>query len=414
MQNRPPLSEPARQIIAAMGGGMTRRNLLRLGGGAAAAAALAACAPPAPPAALNTGSAAPTLALPTDVSATEKILNWANWTAYLDQDDDGNYTTLDAFMKKTGIKVSYTEDIDDNDSYFNKIAPQLRAKQDIKRDIFTFTDWMANRVIREQLAQPLEMFDMPNVAAHLLPTLRNVSFDPGRKYSVPWQGGYAGIGYHKKKVGRELKSLDDLWADDLKGKVTVLSEFRDTAALIMQQRGVDIAGNWGKPELEAAFAEVSKRVADGNIRRIRGNAYLEDLKAGNAIAGIVWSGDLFILRAETEDDNWEFVIPESGGTLWTDNMMVPITSTHRANAMKLFDYYYDPKVAAEVAAWVNYITPVVGAQEEMLKIDKDLAASPLIFPTEEYIKEKKIQSFRALSATEEAEYGAMWAKVVGN
>ena len=352
--------------------------------------------------------------LPTDVSATEKILNWANWTAYLDQDDDGNYTTLDAFMKKTGIKVSYTEDIDDNDSYFNKIAPQLRAKQDIKRDIFTFTDWMANRVIREQLAQPLEMFDMPNVAAHLLPTLRNVSFDPGRKYSVPWQGGYAGIGYHKKKVGRELKSLDDLWADDLKGKVTVLSEFRDTAALIMQQRGVDIAGNWGKPELEAAFAEVSKRVADGNIRRIRGNAYLEDLKAGNAIAGIVWSGDLFILRAETEDDNWEFVIPESGGTLWTDNMMVPITSTHRANAMKLFDYYYDPKVAAEVAAWVNYITPVVGAQEEMLKIDKDLAASPLIFPTEEYIKEKKIQSFRALSATEEAEYGAMWAKVVGN
>ncbi|MFZ1411014.1 MAG: spermidine/putrescine ABC transporter substrate-binding protein [Micropruina sp.] len=273
---------------------------------------------------------------------------------------------------------------------------------------------MANRVIREQLAQPLEIFDMPNVASNLLPSLRQVSFDPGRKYSVPWQGGFAGIGYHKKKVGRELKTMDDLWADDLKGKITVLSEFRDTAGLLMQAKGIDLAGNWGKADLETAFAEVSKRIADGNIRRVKGNAYLEDLKSGNATAGVVWSGDLFILRAETGDDDWEFVIPESGGTIWNDNMLVPITSTHRKNAMQVMDYYYDPAVAAQVAAWVNYVCPVKGAQEELAKTDEELAASPFIFPTDAYLTEKKIQGFRALSAEEEAEYGALWAKVIGN
>ncbi len=194
----------------------------------------------------------------------------------------------------------------------------------------------------------------------------------------------------------------------------VLSEFRDTAGLIMQSQGVDITGDWGKPELEKAFAEVSKRISDGNIRRVKGNSYLEDLKTGNAVAGIVWSGDIFILRAETEDDNWVFLTPESGGTLWTDNLMIPITSQRRTNAMKLMDYYYDPAVAAELAAWVNYISPVLGAQQELEKSDPELAKSPFIFPTEDYIKEHDIQGLRALTAEQEAEYGAMWARVIGN
>lgn len=395
---------------------MSRRNLLKLGGGAAAAAALAACAPPIPPGAGQSGPAAsPSISLPPDNSATSKLVNFANWTAYMDYDEEAKtYPTLDGFTKKTGIKVNYTEDVDDNDTYFNKIAPQLRARQDINRDLFCFTDWMANRVIREQMAQPLDQWAMPNVVSNLLPSLRQVSFDPGRKYSVPWQGGFGGICYHKKKVGRELKTIEDLWADDLKGRIVVLSEFRDTAGLIMQSQGVDITGDWGKPELEKAFAEVSKRISDGNIRRVKGNSYLEDLKTGNAVAGIVWSGDIFILRAETEDDNWVFLTPESGGTLWTDNLMIPITSQRRTNAMKLMDYYYDPAVAAELAAWVNYISPVLGAQQELEKSDPELAKSPFIFPTEDYIKEHDIQGLRALTAEQEAEYGAMWARVIGN
>ncbi|HEX2704679.1 MAG TPA: spermidine/putrescine ABC transporter substrate-binding protein, partial [Candidatus Lustribacter sp.] len=364
---------------------------------------------PLPPAG---GKAA--LKLPTDVSATDKVVRWANWTAYLDYDEETKkYPTLEEFITKTGIQATYSEDIEDNDAYFSKVSPQLRAGQDIGKDIFTLTDWMANRVIAAQLCQPLELIQMPN-AGNLLPALKDVSFDPGRQYSLTWQTGFAGIGYNKAKVGRELKSLDDLWADDLKGRISVLSEFRDTAAMIMQQQGVDISGSFTRTDVETAFAEVSKRVSDGSIRRIRGNSYLEDLKSGNSVAGIVWSGDLFVLRAETEDDNWEFVIPESGGTIWSDNMMVPITSTHRRNAEALMNYYYDPQVAAQVAEWVNYICPVQGAQTEMEKIDPDLAKSPFIFPTEAFLKDNNVQAFRALNPQEDQEYSALWAKVVGN
>ena len=157
-----------------------------------------------------------------------------------------------------------------------------------------------------------------------------------------------------------------------------------------------------------------RRIDDGSIRRVKGNAYLEDLKSGNAVAAIAWSGDIFTLRAETEDDNWKFVIPESGGTLWTYNMMIPITSTHRANAEKLMDYYYEPEVAAQVAAWVNYVCPVQGAQEILAKDDPELAADPFIFPTEKFLTDKHVESFRALTPEEDADYSARWAKVVGN
>ncbi len=399
-----------RELAAMARTGLTRRQALGLAGGGAAAALLAGCAPPKPPAA---GGAA-TQVLPKDISASDKTLKWANWTAYLDFDDKTKtYPTLETFMKQTGMKVSYSEDIEDNDSYFNKVAPQLRAGQDIGRDIVVFTDWMANRVVRDQLVQPLELIRMPH-AANLLEPLKDVSFDPGRQHSLTWQSGFAGIGYNKAKIGRDLKTLDDLWADDLKGRVVVLSEFRDTAGLIMQQQGVDISGPFARTQVEKAFAEVTKRIADGHIRRVKGNSYLEDLKSGNAVAGIVWSGDLFVLKAETGDDSWQFTIPDSGGTLWSDNMMVPITSPRRKNAEKLMDYYYQPEVAALVAQFVTYICPVQGAQAEMEKLDPELAKSPFIFPDAAYLKAHKIQGFRALNTQEDADYSALWASVVGN
>ena len=406
------LSPPAAAVAAAATGGLSRRALLGTGV-AGAGIALAGCAPPEPP----SGSGGLTsLDLPTDVSDTEKIVKWANWTAYLDMNGkETKSPTLEAFMEQTGIEVSYTEDVDDNDSYYAKVAPQLRAGQSIDRDIFTLTDWMSGRVIRDQLCQPLELIQLPNVVGNLLQPLKDVSFDPGRNYSVTWQSGFAGIGYNRDKVGRELKSLDDLWADDLKGRIVVLSEFRDTAGLVMQSQGVDIDSDWGRAEFESALDFIEQKIEEGYIRKVKGNSYMEDLTSGNAVAGITWSGDIFVLAYDTGDPAWTFTIPESGGTLWSDNLMVPITSTHRSNAQKLMDYYYDPAVAAQVAAWVNYVCPVEGAQAEMEKIDPELAESPWIFPTAEFIADSNIQQFRALDADEDIEYADLWStKVMGN
>ena len=416
MNSRRPPSDPGIRALASLAASsrLSRRGLL--GGGAAGLAALglSACAPPVPPGAGAGGTgAAPTLTLPKDVSDTEKVVKFANWTAYLDFDDKTKtYPTLEAFQKLTGITATYSEDIEDNETYATKILPQLQAKQDIDRDIFVFTDWMANRMIQQGFVQPLELIRMHN-ASNLRPILQDVSFDPGRNHSLTWQSGFAGIGYHKGKVGRELKTLDDLWAPDLKGKVTALLEFRDTVGLIMLRQGVDISQPFTEAQFQTGVDEVSKQLANGQIRRIKGNSYLQDLTSGNAIAGIVWSGDIAQLQTNTKDDNWTFVLPESKGTLWSDNMMVPITSRHRRNAQRLMDYYYDPLVAAKVAAYVAYICPVQGAQEQMKKVDPTLVDDPMIFPTEEYLR-AKTRSFRALSPAEDQKFSQIWSTAVGN
>ena len=392
-----------RQIVRSQ---LSRRSVLRGAGGVGVAAALAACGTG------DEGPAAKPEPTVKDNSETDKVVRWANWPAYLDYDEETQkYPTLEKFQEQSGIKATYAEDIDDNDSYYGKVQGQLKNGDDIGKDIVTLTDWMAGRLIRQGYVQELDKANIPN-AANLNPKLQDVDFDPGRKFSLTWQSGYAGIGYRKDKVGRELRTLEDLFAPDLKGKIVVLSELRDTVGLIMLSQGVDISQDFSEDEFMTGLDELQKQVDSGQIRQVKGNSYLEDLRSGNAIACIGWSGDILLAQFEEEDPNYTFTIPETGGTLWSDNMLVPIASPHKANAEKLMDFYYDPAVAAEVAAYVNYICPVDGAKAEMEKIDPSLADSPLIFPTEADLA--KVKVFRGLSANEETTYSEAFQKVIGN
>lgn len=112
-----------------------------------------------------------------------------------------------------------------------------------------------------------------------------------------------------------------------------------------------------------------------------------------------------------QGDKWEFILPEAGGTLWSDNMMVPVASPHKTNAEKLMNFYYDPENAATVAAWVNYISPVQGAREAMEKLDPSLVDNPLIFPTDEYLANAHV--IRTLDADEETKYNNRFQKAIG-
>ena len=392
-----------RELVRAQ---LSRRSVLRGAGGAGVAAALAACGTG------DTGTSSKPDPTVKDKSATDKVVRWANWPAYLDYDDKTkNYPTLDKFQQETGIKATYAEDIDDNDSYYGKVQGQLKNGDDIGKDVIVLTDWMAARMIRQGYVQELDLAKIPN-SKNLNPKLQDVDFDAGRKHSLTWQSGYAGIGYRKDKVGRELKTLDDLWAPDLKGKVVVLSEMRDTVGLIMMSQGVDISQDFSEDDFNKALDVLQKQVDSGQIRQVKGNSYLDDLRSGNAIAAIAWSGDILLAQFEEEDPNYAFTLPETGGTLWSDNLMVPIGSPHKANAEKLIDFYYDPEIAAEVAAYVNYICPVDGAKDEMEKIDPSLVDSPLIFPTEEDLA--KVKVFRSLTPEEETTYNEAFQKVIGN
>ena len=180
----------------------------------------------------------------------------------------------------------------------------------------------------------------------------------------------------------------------------------------MLSQGIDISSDFTEDDYINAIDVLQKQVDSGQIRQVKGNSYLEDLRTGNAIAAIAWSGDILLAQFEEDDPNYTFTLPESGGTLWSDNLMVPIASPHKTNAEKLIDFYYDPAIAAEVAAYVNYICPVEGAQEEMEKIDPDLVDSPLIFPTEADLANVKV--LPPLTPDEETTFSEAFQKVLGN
>jgi spermidine/putrescine transport system substrate-binding protein len=184
---------------------LNRRTLLAGAGAGASALALAACS-------TGGGQAKPTAAA--DTSSTDKTLNWANWAAYIDEDDNGDYPTLVRFTEETGIEVNYEVAVDDNNTYYGKVKDQLALGQDIGADAAVLTDWMVGRWIRFGYAQELDHDNIPNIA-NLAPALQDPGFDPGRAFSLPWQGGFAGICWNTEAIPGGLASVEDLWNADL-------------------------------------------------------------------------------------------------------------------------------------------------------------------------------------------------------
>lgn len=381
---------------------MSRRTVLR---GLAAAAALTAtgCGMPGTrqdPAACRS----------TDESSSEKELAVSNWPLYIDVDseDESKRPTLDAFMAETGIQVTYTEDVNDNNEFFGKIRNQLSTCQSIDRDIIVLTDWMASRMIRLGWVQPLQKDKLPNVEANLLPSLRGRPWDKDNEYAVPWQTGFAGIAFNGN-VTTEVRSVEELLTrPDLKGKVTLLSEMRDTMGLILLSVGHDPA-DFTEDEFDEALTVLQRAVDSGQVRRFTGNDYAQDLAKGDIAACVGWSGD--VIQLNFEDEKIQFVTPESGAMLWSDNMQVPNRATHQTNAETLMNYYYEPAVAAELAAYVNYICPVLGAQEEMASIDPELAENELIFPSESTLSSATV--FMGLNEAEERIFEQRFQQVIG-
>lgn len=313
-----------------------------------------------------------------DVSDSDPRLVVSNWPEYIDEDDGDLTSTLTDFERLTGISVDYTADVNDNDEFFSRVVNQLGSCQSVNRDMFMLTDWMAARMIQLGWIQQLDRANVPNLHANLIDGLAGMDWDPERDFSAPWQSGLTGIAYNKSQVP-EVRTFEELLTrPDLRGRVSMLTEMRDTMGLALLSDGKDPArfsnGDWGN-----AVERLTKARRDGQIRAFTGNEYIQDLAAGNIAACVAWSGD--VAAAESEDI--VFVTPEEGLMIWADNMLVPNLAQHQKNAEQWIDYYYEPEVAARLAAYVYYICPVKGAREAMEDIDPDLVDNELIFPTEE-------------------------------
>jgi spermidine/putrescine transport system substrate-binding protein len=302
-------------------------------------------------------------------------LTISNWPGYIDPGPQG---TIAEFEKDTGISVEYIEDVNDNAAFFGKLQPQLAEGQSGGRSIFVVTDWMAKQMYDLGYLQEFDITQVPNVDKNMVETLKNAAIDPGRKYSIPWQSGMTGLWVDKSKAP-EIRSINDLFDPKYKGKVTFLTEMRDTVPLVMKADGID-PENATKQDWLDTIDKIKEAAESGQIRRFTGNDYTEDLTAGNIVGAIGWSGDASIVA----NKNAEWRMPTEGCNLWSDNMVFPVGAPNPEAALAWADYVYQPKVAADLAAYITYVTPVDNVQEVLRESDPATANNPLIFPSEEF------------------------------
>jgi spermidine/putrescine transport system substrate-binding protein len=330
----------------------------------------------------------------------------ANWPLYIEEDRGTLKEFQEAYDGKP--KVKYVEEVNDNTEFFGKVRQQYDQGNSGGRDIHVVTDWMAARMIRLGYVQKFDKSTMPNANANLIERLKSPPFDPKREYSMPWQSGIAGIIYRKDKVKREPKSVDDLFDPDYKGKVTMLTEMRDTVGVVAASLGHD-PEKASVDEFMEAIDKIGEGAESGQIRGFTGNEYTKDITKGDSWVIIGWSGDAVQLQAD--DPNIEFVIPETGGHLWTDNMQIPVGAPEAFTAEKFIDFVYRPEVQADIAEYVNYICPVEGVKEILVERDPAFFDNQLIFPDEAFLEDTFI--FRGLKPEEEQQLDDAFQQVIG-
>ena len=383
---------------------ITRRRILQRGAAGAlsvsALAYLAACG-------TDEGSGSGDEAQKAEAIPKGKIASdmyFANWPLYIDE----KRTALKSFQDKYGTQIKYVEEINDNDQFFGKVRQQYAQGSSGGRDIQVVTDWMAGRMKRLGYVQKFDKSTMPNADANLIDRLKHPPFDPKREFSMPWQSGMTGIIYRKDKVKRTPKSVEDLFDPAYKGKVTMLTEMRDTVGLVTAWQGND-PEKASLDQYMKAIDAVQEQVDSGQIRGFTGNEYLKDIPKGDSWVIFGWSGDAVQLKAD--NPNVDFVLPESGGMLWTDNMQIPVGAPHAYTAEKFIDWVYQPEVQAPIEAYINYICPVNGTKEVLEKTDKALAENPLIFPDAEVFGNTYI--FQDLPPEEERQLDDAFQQLIG-
>jgi len=332
----------------------------------------------------GSGSSASTASGGSTVAKTlPKTITFSNWPLYIDVGKGKTHPSLQQFQQHYKVHVNYIEDINDNDSFFGKIEGPLSQGQSVGRDLVVMTDssGLPQRMIELGWLEKLDKSAIPNFK-NLIPAQQHPAWDPNRDYSLPWQSGMTGIGYDPTKVGGDINSVDDLLTNPkLKGKVTLLTELADTMGLVMLANGDD-PGKVTQKSWDAAKAKIQAAVKSGQVRQFTGNDYAPLLAKGDVWACFAWSGDMVQLQADHPGLKW--VLPKTGGMIWTDNMLIPKGGNVYA-ASVLMNWFYNPKIAAEVEDYVNYICPVNGAAAVLRKTDPKVANNPLIFPPKSYL-----------------------------
>ncbi len=366
----------------------SRRRFLRAAAGAAGVSALA----PLLAACSKDGSG-------TFEGTPEGIVNVANWPLYLDRgrDAEGNKTrpSLLRFTEETGIQVNYREVIPDAETFYQRIQPYLAAGHPTGWDVIVITNGPTlTKLVELDQVMTLPKYARPNFDAYASEEIKDPAYDPESAYTMPWQSGITGIAYNPALTGREITSVQDLFSDEFAGRVGMFGDAVDLPNLAMLAAGIEPSTS--TPEDWEEAASLLRRQRDGGIvKRYYAQNYVNALANGDVALSMAWSGDIFQENAIGTPEGLQFVIPEDGALLWTDAMCIPKGAEHPVDAMTLMDFVYRPDIAAMIAGFVAYVTPVPEAQGELLRMAEEaeddeqaatlrsIAESELVFPTPE-------------------------------
>ena len=334
----------------------------------------------------------------------EGELTISNWPGYIDPGKNGSVAE---FEDRYGVTIKYIEDVNSNVTFYGKMRPLLEQGESGGRDLFVVTDWMAGRMYDRGYLQEFDPDDIQTALDNLAPQFAGEGgYDPEHKFSIPWQGGMTGIWVNTSEAD-EITSINDLFDPEYEGQVTMLDELRDTVPLVMRADGVDMESAT-KEDWLAAIDRIGEAADAGQIRRFTGNDYTEDMTSGNAVASIGWSGDAYLIGRE--DVEWRR--PEEGCNLWFDTMVIPIGAPNTAAALEFINFAYEPEVQADIAAFVNYVTPVEGVRPILRDRSPALANNPLIFPDDEFVKDCVYFSEPPGGPEDVAEVEEAWQEVV--
>lgn len=301
----------------------------------------------------------------------------SQWPLYIDPGKDG---TIAEFERETGVEVKYLEDINDNQEFFAKLQPSLARGDSAGRSLITVSDWLAAQMYDLGYLQRLDHSALPNVEENLIPALRDAAADPERDFTVPWQSGMTGL-IVRTDLAPDIDEVADLFDPKYKGHVTMLTEMRDTVPMTLKAMGID-PDEASTDEWLAAVDKIEAAAEEGQIRDFTGNDYIRDLASGDSWAVLGWSGDA--VQLQKDDPDIEFVMPKEGCMLWSTSLEIPVGAPNPEAAQAFINHVYDPRVQADIAEYVNYVTPVEGVKEILRKRDPALARDQLIFPSEEY------------------------------
>jgi spermidine/putrescine transport system substrate-binding protein len=356
-------------------------------------------------------------------AATGKV-RWLNWPAYIDLSDDGStMPSIDAFTEQTGIKVEYDEGLLDNADFLATSSPDLRAGNNTGWDVMTPGGWVVERMARSgnEWLEELDHSKLPNWTANCADYAKGLWFDPDNKHSLWWQGGITGLAYDPNLTGREIKTFDDLLDPKFNGVAGGFSDMRDMFGLTLLSLGVQPA-NATVDDVKKA-QEKLLNVPKGHFRGFYGNEYYDSLAAGDLAISVAWSGDISQMNLY-DNDKVKFVVPDTGGMRWNDNLVIPKGGANIEEALKLIDYYYSVPAATMLSEYVGYFTPVKGVSEQITKdaaaakadgdketADLYTALAPTVVPDQSQIS--NTYTDKQLDEAEEKQWNDLFEAVVG-